>query len=323
MVVVANFDQHEVAERRHILQVNLVKKCCQLQITGGIQGRALLQELRVAQRRNGRRLRQRIDIERLPDAIQQIGNSRLCNPETDPQTGQAVRFRERARHQQIRISPDPFGRFVLQFRRQIFVVGFIQHHHHFRRHHFQERFDGCRRQESTGRIIRVGDIDQPGVGRDRARHCSQIVAVILGRHHDGARAHRLGRQRVDQKCILRIHYCLTRLHEGMRRQFQNIVAAVAERDPLLRHLIFCSDRRFQVETVGIRITADIGYRIEHCQAGRLRHAARIFIGSKFDNFGLVQTEFARDFGNRLAALVRGNRTHIIRTVLYRHLRLRS
>src|SRR5450830_359784 len=130
---------------------------------------------------------------------------------------------------------------------------------------------------------------------------------------DCAGANSLRSQRVDQKAILRKHHRLARLNEGMSSQLQNVIAAVTQGNPVLRHSILGADSSLQFEAIGIRIAADIGYCLLHGQSSRLRHTQRVFIGSQFNDLAFFQTEFASDFGNRFASLVRRNGTYICRT----------
>ena len=76
--------------------------CGQLRIACGIVLRALLQERLVVQRGDRRGLRQRVDVERLADAVQQVGQGRLRDRKADAQAGQAVGLREGARDEQVR-----------------------------------------------------------------------------------------------------------------------------------------------------------------------------------------------------------------------------
>ena len=63
----------------------------------------------------------------------------------------------------------------------------------------------------------------------------------------------------------------------MRRQLKNIVAAVAERQPVGRHAEASRQRRLQLEAVGVGIAPEVRGRRRDGAARRLRHAERVLV----------------------------------------------
>ena len=56
------------------------------------------------------------------------------------------------------------------------------------------------------------------------------VGMILGGNFDAERTARLRRQHVNDEGVLRVHGVIARAEERLRREFEHIVAAVAEHD---------------------------------------------------------------------------------------------
>ena len=112
------------------------------------------------------RQREAVDIERLAHAVEQVGHFRLHQSIANPQAGQAIGFGEGARNDQVVLPFQPARTVEAQFRRQVFVVGLIQHHNDVPGHLGQKRVDVGRCQERAGRVIRVGDEDQARLRSD-------------------------------------------------------------------------------------------------------------------------------------------------------------
>ncbi|MNS72502.1 hypothetical protein D3C72_1059160 [compost metagenome] len=278
----------------------------------------MLEEGLVVQGGNRGGLRQRVDVERLADAVHQVRQHGLGDGKADAQAGQAIRLRQGARHHQVRILAHPRRRLVLVVGRQEFVVGLVQHDDDVRRHFLQEGFQLRGRQEGAGRVVRVGDKDQSRIVSNRRRHRVQVMAVSLRRHDDVARAQALRGQRVHGERILRVDDGLAMLHERVRGDFQDVVAAIAQGDPVGRHVVALGQHGFQVEAVGVRIAAQVIDGGDHRLLRRFRHAVRVFIRRQFDDGCLVEAKFARNFRDRLAALVRGDGADVFWTDIFRH-----
>ena len=190
-----------------------------------------------------------------------------------------------------------------QLRTKVLVVCLVEHHDDARRDALQERFDRGRGEVGSGRVVGVRDVDQRRVLRNRRRHRFEVVAECACRNHDGSRAARLGRERVDRKRVLRVDAAAARRQHRRGGEFEDVVAAVAERDPVERHAELRRQGRLQRETVGVRVAAEVLHGRDHRLAGRLRHAERVLVRRELHDRGRIEPELARQFLDRLARLV--------------------
>ncbi|MNT08400.1 hypothetical protein D3C72_1431420 [compost metagenome] len=136
------------------------------------------------------------------------------------------------------------------------------------------------------------------------------MAVIACLHLDGARADFLRGERIDGKRVFGIDDRLARPHQRMGGQLQDVVAAVAERQPFGRDIVLRRKLRLQLETVTVRIAAQLIHRRRNRGPGGGRHAERVLIRGQLDDTRLVEPELTRHLGNRLASDVRRDLSHI-------------
>ena len=81
-----------------------------------------------------------VTVERLANAIHQIGDFSRSQRVANTQTSEAVDLREGAGNHQIRELGQPGHRIGTVGQRQILVVGLVENHHDILRHHLQEGF---------------------------------------------------------------------------------------------------------------------------------------------------------------------------------------
>jgi hypothetical protein len=103
-----------------------------------------------------------------------------------------------------------------------------------------------------------------------------------------------------------------RRQEGTRGHVQHIVGAIAENDLLRCDAQFLRQPGLQRKARAVRIQRHVVQRILRCHQRARAGAERIFVRCQLDDVGLVQAEFARELGDRLAGLVWGNRARIRR-----------
>ena len=115
----------------------------------------------------------------------------------------------------------------------------------------------------SGGIVWVRDVNERGIWGDRGQHRIEVVTQLPCRNHDRSGAARLRGQRVDRERVLGIDATAARCQRRSRRQLEDVVAAIAERDPVGRHVVAHGKRRLQFEAVGIRIPAEVFYRRSH------------------------------------------------------------
>ncbi|OIQ68221.1 hypothetical protein GALL_501910 [mine drainage metagenome] len=178
------------------------------------------------------------------------------------------------------------------------------------RHAAQKTVQLVTRNETAGRVIRVGHENQFGLRRDGGQHGVEIVPVVaIGDDlMPGADAlHRLG---VDDEAVTRIHAGIGVGEQGAGGHFQHVAGAMPEGDPASGNAQFLRQCLLERETVVVRITRAVC----QCGADRLarlgRHAKRIFIRCELDDAVRLQTKLARHLGDRLAADIGRDRLHI-------------
>ena len=158
-----------------------------------------------------RNQRQAVDVERLADPIQQIGNLRMGNRIPYPQSRQSIRLGKSASDYQIRKAVEPVqSAATIHLRFDIFDIGFIHHHDHLRGNGLQQAQQLRRLQPSTGWIVGIGDEYDSGTVIDRRQDCRRVVTIrhgvirriSLGNPRTGT--HSLGNDGIDGKGMLGI-----------------------------------------------------------------------------------------------------------------------
>ena len=94
----------------------------------------------------------------------------------------------------------------------------------------QKLLEGILLNPGTSRVVGVSNKHNAGVVADGLQHRIEIITPVFRRHDDGLATHRLGRNGIHRKGMLREDHFLAGLHEGARHQFQDIVGTVTQRD---------------------------------------------------------------------------------------------
>ena len=159
-------DQDEIGMRWNIGSVHRVERRPERAQSGAVERRAFGNVIDICQRRQRGRLRDRVDVERLANAIEQIGHVRVHHAKAHPQPGQPVRLGERARHDQIGVLGDPSRARRPLSRIEVLVVGLVEHHHDFARNAVEKRLDCGRRglTRSDPDVRKRQETAIPGVG---------------------------------------------------------------------------------------------------------------------------------------------------------------
>ena len=110
--------------------------------------------------------------------------------------------------------------------------------------------------------------------------------------------------------MLRVDGLQGRREERARGKLEHVVGAVAEDD--LRHVdaVTPRQRRFQLEAVAVGIARDIGERRLHRLHRERTHAERILVRRQLDDVVRIEFQFAREFPDRLARLIRRDRAYV-------------
>ena len=88
------------------------------------------------------------------------------------------------------------------------------------RHEVVDRF---LRKQGSGRIIGIGDENEPSFARDCTQHSLQVLLIIRAGHFNGARAKRGRDQFVDDECIFRRDYIVPWIEKGVTKKFEHFI----------------------------------------------------------------------------------------------------
>src|SRR5690606_40813594 len=100
---------------------------------GAVQSTTAFQILLVVERRTGGHQGQAVDVERLADAVKDVGDLRRGRRVADPQTGQAVGLAQGAGNDQVRVAGQVVEAVGQLARLGELDVGLVQHHDHIAR----------------------------------------------------------------------------------------------------------------------------------------------------------------------------------------------
>jgi hypothetical protein len=199
-----------------------------------------------------------------------------------------------------------------QLGRQVFVVRLVEHDKHALGHTLEEGLDRLVAREGAGRIVGIRDPGDIGLVVDCLRHRLQVVAIVLRRHDDRARAARLRGERIHREAVLREHRRAAGAEEGERDQLKHVVRAVAEHDRARVDAVALRERLLELEAVAVGVARDLADRRLDRGAGARADAARVLVRRELHDRALVQPHLARELGDRLAGLVGRDRAHVRR-----------
>ena len=251
-----------------------------------------------------RRCRQRqvVAVERLPDAIHQIGHFGRSQRIANTQPREAIDFRESPRNHEVRELRQPRRRIGTLFKRNVLVISLVENHHHIGRNRLQKSLELRIREEGSGRVIRIGNPDQARIRAYRLPHGLQVMAKILGRHGDQFGACRKRSDRINSKSMLRKNRRATRRQKNASNHIQHIVGAITEHDALHAEAGMIGQRALQTEVIRVTLQRTKRFFQRHL---RLRaHAQRVFVGRELDDTLYRKPHFTGELSNRLARQVR-------------------
>ena len=274
-----------------------------------VDPRALLDVRGVLERRDRGGLGQRIHVERLADAVEEVGHRRVHHAVAHAQRREPVGLRERARDDQVRVSAEPLDRARAVGRREVLVVGLVEHDDDLARHLRDERLDLRAADPGAGRVVRVRDEHDARARPDRRQHRRQVVPVVPRRHLDALRAPRVRRERVDGERVLRVDRLVAGRQERLRDELEHVVAAVAEHEALGRDAVALRERRTQREAVAVGIARDVGRRRRDRREHLRARAARVLVRRELDDARRVERKLAGELLDRLAGDVRSDVAH--------------
>ncbi|MNH68009.1 hypothetical protein D3C73_200770 [compost metagenome] len=230
---------------------------------------ALRQIFLILQRRTGCRQGEAVDVERLANTVQHVRHHRGRQTVANTQCRQTISLGKSARNQQIGVSREE-----IQTVRQIAAFGvldvsLVQHHQYMLRNILQELVQRFCAEPGAGRIVRIGDEHDTGIGIDGREHRRQVMPPILGRHHFGLCADGLSGDRVHRERVLTEHGIQARRQIGTRDQLKNVIGTVAQSDLAQFDTALLGQQGFQRKTVAIRVTGQLGQLFaDGCQSFR-------------------------------------------------------
>ena len=144
------------------------------------------------------------------------------------------------------------------------------------------------RQVCAGRIVGVGDEDNPGPGRDRRQHGVDIDlqagVSILFRHHHRYRAVGQGGDAIDKKSVLAEHRLVAGTQVCIGQHGQQHVRAVARTDDAVRvQAVHLADGFAQDSGRAFRIDVQAGLGLLHCRRDRRAGPQRGFVGRQLEH----------------------------------------
>ena len=143
-----------------------------------------IEMLVIVERRRGGRERRHRHVERLPHAIQDVGEVRVRNRVADAQSREPVRLRESPRDHEVGVTLEPLRAVRHAERRGVLVVRLVEDHDHLGRHRAQQRIERRFVQPGAGRIVRIGDEHharpRPDGGDERHGVVAERLRVVGG-----------------------------------------------------------------------------------------------------------------------------------------------
>ena len=110
------------------------------------------------------------------------------------------------------------GRIIEEFK-----IRFVENHDNVFRDARHEAVDLALRDQRAGRIIRIGDENQPRFRRNCMQHPVEVLLIIGARHFDGARAETGREQFINNKRILRGDHVTTWIQKRVAEKFDHLI----------------------------------------------------------------------------------------------------
>ena len=123
-----------------------------------------------------------IHIKRLANPVHQISDIRVTDGIPNPQPRKPIGLGEGSSHNQIRIVANKLKPVGIVRLRNILGVGFIQHNQNFFWHSIKETEQTLLVDPGTGRVVGVGNKDNPGLVTDGRQRCLKVLPEVDGRY---------------------------------------------------------------------------------------------------------------------------------------------
>ena len=174
------------------------------------------------------------DVERTANAIEHIDHRLGAVEPADAQGREAVDLREGPRHHDVLGLGRQRHAALIVVAADIFRIGRIKHQQHATRQPCVEPADLAERQIGTGRIVRIGEEDDP---RPLAHPVEDAVDIGTARGAD--------RDRIDQEAVFRVDRLIAGREIGTGEQRQQFVRTGTANDPRRQKTMRGADRLAQ------------------------------------------------------------------------------
>ena len=224
-------------------------------------------------------------VERPAHAVQRIDDRRRPHRPSEPKRGEPVNLGEGARHQHVRRFEREREAGIVIGTPEIFRIGGIQHQEHMARQSRMQPENLGIGQIGAGRIVGVGEEDDPRARRHKRQHRIHVGGVVaLGGDHRG-RARGQRRDAIHQEAVLGEQAFIARPEIGLGGDGQQFVRTRAADDAIGIYAMGRADGFAQQHGAAIGI---IRQKMRRLQIGRPRMAARAvgrLVGGELEHLG--------------------------------------
>ena len=218
--------------------------------------------------------------------MQRLDERRGSDGVAEPETGQRIGLRERARHEDVRQGQREIG---AVFRREI-GIGLVDQHHAAER--AAEIRNGGLCEQQAGRCVRIREEEQVGMIRGRG----DPTEVVRQRQRPRGHVLDRGKHRIERIRRIEIADGAGTFHEAAGAESEHLVRAVADEHMLRRAAVQRGDEGAHRggNRLGIETQA---FRVERAQRreGGGRRRVRVLVRVKFDDLRVLRL-FAGNVG---------------------------
>ena len=250
-----------------------------------------------------------VDIERLTDAVKQIGQIGMGQAVAHTQPCQPECLGESPGHKKVRVAGEiglPVG---ILGRLDVVEIRLVEHHRHMGRHAVEKPLQLGGGIPGAGGVVGIGDENNRGIIVELPGHGLEIMAIgpwmprREGPRHLDLSAGDARDQLVDGEGMGGNHRIAARTQKDPGNQLQELVGPVAQRHLYGHHPVLACQSRLELEAVAIRILGnrrqDPPRRLERPRRG----ADGALVGGHLDH--VLDAIFALQLGYGLAGLIGG------------------
>jgi hypothetical protein len=278
-------DQHEIGGARRHREAEFADLRRQPGEPLLVMGARHLHVLGVADRRDAGGDRRLTDVERTADAVERRDHMGGPVEPAEPQGRKAVDLREGPAHDDVVASGDQFDARLVVVAPHVFGIGRVDYEKHMGRQRTLQPLDFVERHVGAGRIVGIGEIDEPGLCGHALEDRVDVGGVIRLRRHHGRAARAKGGDVIDQKSVGGMDRLVAGTDERMGEQIEKLIRAGPAHDPRGIEPERAPDRLAQLggRTVGIFVQP---HRLGLVGFDRLRaRSQRCFVRGQLEHLG--------------------------------------